>query len=240
MTAEEILKGAGAPITKDIADRLAEYNDLVMDATKKMNITALRRADESLIKNVYDSLTVYHAPFFPEGGRLLDLGTGAGFPGVPLAILRPDMKVFLMDSIEKKLRFIEEAAGQMKITNVTCLHVRAEEAGKRRKMRETFDVVTARAVKALPVVAEWALPLVKVGGVFAAMKGPRVWDELADSGKIIALLGGKVEGKKKLTLPTGENRIILYIRKEKPSPKSYPRKIGFAERNPIIGPAPKE
>ena len=168
---------------------------------------------------------------------MLDLGTGAGFPGIPLAILRPDMQVVLVDSVLKKLVFIENAAAKLGIKNIKILHIRAEEGGRRRKTRETFDMVTARAVKMLPVIAEWGVPFVKEGGIFAAMKGPGADEELRQSGKILKELKAELMERKELELPTGERRTILYFRKTAPSPKTYPRKVGVAEKKPIIGEA---
>lgn len=220
---------------EDAAQKLFAYNDLVMEMSGKINLTGIKDPEESLIKNVYDSLTVYDEKYFPENAKLLDLGTGAGFPGVPLAILRPDIQAVLADSIQKKLTFVENACQELGIKNVKCLHIRAEEGGRRRKTRESFDIVTARAVKMLPVISEWALPFVKVGGVFAAMKGPGALDELKESGKILRELNAEVEEVKNLELPTGEKRCILYIRKTAPCPKTYPRKIGIAEKKPILG-----
>lgn len=167
-----MLAALGISAGEETAERIAAYHDRIMDMNASINLTGIKDREESLIKNVYDSLTVYDPACFPEGGRALDLGTGAGFPGMILAILRPDMQFVLMDSIQKKLRCVEEAAASVGVKNVKCLHMRAEEGGRRKKLRETFDVVTARAVKSLPVVAEWSLPFVKEGGVFLAMKGP--------------------------------------------------------------------
>lgn len=197
---------------EDAAQKLFAYNDLVMEMSGKINLTGIKDPEESLIKNVYDSLTVYDEKYFPENAKLLDLGTGAGFPGVPLAILRPDIQAVLADSIQKKLTFVENACQKLGIKNVKCLHIRAEEGGRRRKTRESFDIVTARA-----------------------MKGPGALDELKESGKILRELNAEVEEVKNLELPTGEKRCILYIRKTAPCPKTYPRKIGIAEKKPILG-----
>ncbi len=235
MTVREMMEALGLPANEDAARKLTEYNAMVIAMSKKMNLTGIKDVEESLVKNIYDSLTVYDEKYFPQGGRLLDLGTGAGFPGVPLAILRPDMQVVLVDSILKKLTFIEGAVGKLQIKNVKIMHIRAEEGGRRRKTRESFDVVTARAVKMLPVIAEWAIPFVRVGGVFAAMKGPGAEEELKQSGKILKELHAEAEEIKELSLPSGEKRMILYIRKKEACPKTYPRKVGIAEKKPIIG-----
>ncbi len=228
-----MLAALGIAAGEETAARIAAYHDRIMAMNASINLTGIRDADESLVKNVYDSLTAYDPAYFPEGGRALDLGTGAGFPGMILALLRPDMQFVLMDSIQKKLRCVEEAGAAAGAENVKCLHMRAEEGGRRKKLRETFDVVTARAVKSLPVVAEWALPFVKEGGVFLAMKGPGADEELAAAARLLALMETKLEAKKDLRLPSGEERCILVLRKTGPAPKTFPRKVGVAEKNPI-------
>lgn len=234
MTIIEMMAALGLPADEETAGKLAGYNHLIMKMNERINLTGIKDEEESLVKNVYDSLTVYEPEDFPQGGRLLDLGTGAGFPGAVLALLRPDMQAVLMDSIQKKLSCIEEAAGALGAKNIRCVHMRAEDGGRRKKLRETFDVVTARAVKSLPVIAEWALPFVKVGGLFIAMKGPGAADELKTAEKILSLMETHVERKKELRLPTGEVRHILYLRKTGPAPKNFPRKVGIAEKNPIL------
>ena len=230
-----MMETLGLAANEDAARKMTEYNAMLMAMNKKVNLTGIKDGEESLIKNMYDSMTVYDPAYFPQNGRVLDLGTGAGFPGVPLAILRPDMYVVLVDSIQKKLTFIEDACRELGIRNVKCVHIRAEEGGRRRKTRESFDVVTARAVKAMPVISEWAMPFVKVGGVFCAMKGPGAEEELAAAEKILALMHTEAEEKKTLRLPTGEERTILVLRKRGPAPKTFPRKTGIAEKNPILG-----
>lgn len=229
-----MLAALGIAAGEETAARIAAYHDRIMAMNASINLTGIRDANESLVKNVYDSLTAYDPAHFQEGGRVLDLGTGAGFPGMILALLRPDMQFVLMDSIQKKLRCVEEAGAAAGAENVKCLHMRAEEGGRRKKLRETFDVVTARAVKSLPVVAEWALPFVKEGGVFLAMKGPGADEELAAAARLLALMETKLEAKKDLRLPSGEERCILVLRKTGPTPKTFPRKVGVAEKNPIL------
>lgn len=235
MTIGEMLVQAGISAGSEQEKKLVEYNALIQAMNKKVNLTGIRDSEESLVKNVYDSLSVYDPSWFPKEGRVLDLGTGGGFPGAILAILRPDMQFMLMDSVLKKLNCVEEACQKLGLHNVKCVHMRAEEGGRRRKTRESFDVVTARAVKALPVLCEWAIPFLKTGGVFCAMKGPSAMDELAQSGRILRELVSEVAEKKEITLPNGDRRIILYIQKNGACPKIYPRKVGVAEKNPILG-----
>ena len=235
MTVREMIEILGLAAGEEAAEKLTAYNLMLMEMNQKVNLTGIKDREESLVKNIYDSMTVYDEKYFPQEGRILDLGTGAGFPGIPLAVLRPDMHVVLMDSILKKLNFIDAAAGKLGIRNIKIMHMRAEEGGRRRKTRESFDVVTARAVKMLPVIAEWAMPFVKVGGVFAAMKGPGAEEELKNAGKILHELQGELIEKKDFELPGGEKRSILYFRKTGPCPKTYPRKVGIAEKKPVIG-----
>jgi 16S rRNA (guanine527-N7)-methyltransferase len=233
MTALHIPEEARHLVTPSVEKQLIQFNDLVMEKNEVVNLTGFRDREESLVKNVEDSLTVYRDDCFPEGGRLLDLGTGAGFPGIVLAILRPDMQVVLMDAIRKKLRFIEEAAQTMGLKNITVVHSRAEDAARQKEFRDAFDIVTARAVKSMPVISEWALPFVRPGGVFAAMKGPGAEEELKQAGQALKLLHGKVMDTRNLALSSGDSRTILYIRKCGETPRRFPRKPGEAERKPL-------
>jgi len=234
MTVSDMLIELRISCGEEAAGKLEAYHHFIIEKNKVINLTGIKEEGESLVKNVYDSLTAYEAELFPAGGRVLDLGTGAGFPGMALAILRPDMQVVLMDAIQKKLTCVEEGAALAGVSNSKCLHMRAEDGGRRKKLREVFDVVTARAVKSLPVIAEWALPFVREGGAFIAMKGPGAEEELAAAGKILGLMHAELSRKKTLTLPTGETRTVLYFKKTGPAPKNFPRKVGIAEKNPIV------
>lgn len=234
MKIREMPEALGIAAERADIKRMEIYHDEIMEMTKHINLTGFKDPEESLIKNVYDSLTVYDEERFPAGGRVLDLGTGGGFPGAILAALRPDMQFVLMDSIQKKLRCVETAAMRAGIQNISYLHMRAEVGGRRRKLRETFDVVTARAVKSLPILIEWVMPFVKEGGVFLAMKGPGAAEELAASQKILGIMESRFIGERRLTLPTGDERVILYIRKEGRTPHTFPRKAGVAEKLPIL------
>jgi 16S rRNA (guanine527-N7)-methyltransferase len=235
MNISDVLEKWELPDREKKRKLLVSYNALLMIRNQKVNLTGIKNPAESLVKNIFDSLTVYDPAFFPENGKLLDIGTGAGFPGVPLAVIRPDLDVTLMDAIQKKLNFIEDASRELHIENVSVLHMRTEDAGRRKKLRGSFDVVTARAVKSLPVILEWALPFLKKGGVFCAMKGPGVQEELEQSGRILREMNGELVKTNTLRLPSGEERVILYIRLNDWVPKKFPRKVGIAERQPILG-----
>ena len=171
----------------------------------------------------------------PTGRTLnvLDIGTGAGFPGMPLKISMPELKVTLMDSLQKRLGFLKEVCDALSLEGVDMVHARAEDGGKDKKYRERFDIVTARAVAALPVLAEYCLPFVKVGGVFLAMKG-HAEDEIKSASKAIALLGGTIEKTDTFRLPgTDMDRTIVVVRKIRPTPARFPRKAGLPSKEPL-------
>lgn len=220
-------------INETITEKLTQYNEYIIEKNKEINLTGIKTKEESLIKNVYDSLTVYEEKYFPKNGKMMDLGSGGGFPGAILAILRDDMQVTLMDSIGKKLKAVSEILEKLEIKNTTILHARAEDAAKEQNHREQYDIVTARAVKRLITVSEWALPFIKEKGIFAAMKSKLADEEIAECTKIFKEFNAEIVERKKLILPSKEEREILYIRKNGKCPKRFPRKIGQAEKNPL-------
>lgn len=220
-------------INEKINEKLTQYNEYIIEKNKEINLTGIKTKEESLIKNVYDSLTVYEEKYFPKNGKMLDLGSGGGFPGAILAILRNDMQVTLIDSIGKKLKAVSEILEKLEIKNTKILHARAEDAAKEQRHREQYDIVTARAVKRLITVSEWALPFIKEKGIFAAMKSKLADEEIAECTKIFKAFNAEIVERKKLILPSKEEREILYIRKNGKCPKRFPRKIGQAEKNPL-------
>lgn len=207
-------------------ERLAE---LLLEWNGRMNLTAITGKEEIYRKHFADSLTA--AEFLPNGATLLDVGCGGGFPTLPLALARPDLRVTALDSTAKKLRFVEAAAKELSLPVVT-LCGRAEELGKGAPYRECFDCVTARAVARLPVLCEWCLPFVRVGGAFVALKGAAGEEELREAENAVALLGGKVETVRRRTVG-GESRVILVIRKIAPTPAKYPRNGGQIMKKPL-------
>lgn len=226
-------KAIKSEITEEIQEKLTQYNKHIIEKNKQINLTGIKTEEESIIKNVYDSLTVYEEKYFPKNGKMLDLGSGGGFPGAILAILRKDMQITLMDSIGKKLKAVQEILEKLEIKNAKILHARAENAAKEKQHREQYDTVTARAVKRLNTVSEWAMPFLKEKGIFAAMKSKLVDEEISECEKIFKEFKAEIIERKKLTLPSGEEREILYIRKNGKCPKRFPRKIGQAEKNPL-------
>ena len=187
----------GVALTDEMLQKFALYLSLLLEWNKKMNLTAIKDPQQIVIKHFVDSLSLLQYMDIPKNAAVIDVGTGAGFPGVPLAIVRPDIRLVLLDSLGKRIMFLQTVAQQLSIA-AQMLHARAEEAGQKQQYREKFDIAVSRAVAALPVLVEYCLPLVKPGGVFAAMKGPQAHEELQQAKNAIALRHGAKIVKKPL------------------------------------------
>ena len=211
---------------------LDRYGELLVEWNEKMNLTAITQGREMTVKHFIDSLTPALTGLISPQDKLVDVGTGAGFPGVPLALLYPSLSLTLMDSLGKRVTFLQALTGELS-RKADCIHIRAEEAGQNPLYREQFDVATARAVAALPVLCEYCLPLVKVGGVFLAMKGPEIQEELEGAKNAMGTLGGKLEKLFPFTLPDGSGRTIAAIRKISPTKPAYPRNPGRMKKKPL-------
>lgn len=210
------------------------YYELLLETNKNVNLTAITEPEAVAVKHFIDSLTVYEEKYFPKQAKVCDIGTGAGFPGIPLKIYQTSLNVLLVDSLAKRLRFLDNVIEQLKLEEIFTCHARAEDAGRDKKFREKHDVVIARAVAPLNVLGEYCLPLVKTGGIFAAMKAKQAQQEVIDAKKAIKLLGAEIEEVKKISLPDLEDeRFIIYLRKIKDTPNLYPRKAGVPERSPL-------
>jgi len=216
------------------ARELERFNTLLEEllaGNKKMNLTAIRTPAEIIIKHFLDSLVV--TTVIPaETKRLLDLGTGAGFPGLPIKILRENIKVTLLDSVGKKINYLEETITKLGLGGIEALNGRAEDLGQQKNYREHYDIVTARAVALLPVLCELALPLVKIGGLFIAQKTVRA-EEIASAENAILELGGKIQEIKKYTLPGTEERALIIIKKVSDTPDNFPRVYNLLTKNPL-------
>ena len=219
------------------ADRLSDFMERVLEKNKVMNLTAITQPEDFVVKHFLDSLAICRFPAFREAKTVVDVGTGAGFPGIPLAVLFPEKEFLLMDSLNKRIHFLEESCREMGLTNVRCLHSRAEEMGKDPAYREQFDLCVSRAVAKLSVLSEYCLPLVKPGGWFVPYKTGM--EDLSEGKKAVSILGGRLERIEDFPKLTGElsfvrlDHKLVFIRKTGPTPKKYPRKAGTPAKEPL-------
>lgn len=212
------------------------YYRLLMEWNEKMNLTAITDPREVAVKHMIDSLSVLDEEHFPENASIIDVGTGAGFPGIPLKIYRPDLRLTLLDSLNKRISFLQAVVDTLQLDQTLCVHGRAEEAARNREHREKYDVSVSRAVAKLSVLSEYCLPFVKKGGFFLALKGMKYQEEMKEAEKAVKILGGGEMASRPVHLPGLEDkRAIISIRKILQTPKAYPRKAGTPERNPIGG-----
>lgn len=211
------------------------FKDLV-ETNEHVNLTRITDKEDVYLKHFFDSITPLFTfkDVFTKGATLCDVGAGAGFPSIPLKILLPDLKITIVDSLAKRLTFLKGLITKLGLSEVELVHGRAEDVGQNKLYREHFDLVTARAVANMTVLSEYCLPLVKKGGYFVALKGPKVEGELEESSKAIQVLGGEKVSETELTLPNSdEERTLILIKKIKQTPKKYPRQAGTPRRKPI-------
>ena len=223
----------GVDISEIQAEQFYDYYELLVERNKVMNLTAITDFKEVVKKHFADSLTLLRIHNMDEVRNMIDVGTGAGFPGIPLKIVCPDVKLTLLDSLGKRVKFLEDVTGKLDLRGVECVHSRTEDLAGNSYYREQYDLVTARAVAARNVLSEYCLPYVKIGGVFAAYKSGTIEEELAAAERAISVLGGKVRATEKFQLDDMGRSIVL-IEKTRKTPKSYPRKAGTPSRSPII------
>ena len=228
----ENLKNLNIDINDTQISRLDRYTGLLTEKNKVMNLTSIEGPDESAVKHLADSISVMAAADFKPGAKVIDVGTGAGFPGVPLLIMNPEINLTLLDSTGKKLAFISEALEELGIKAET-LHRRAEEAGKDSERREKYDYAVSRAVASLNVLCEYCLPLIKTGGSFIAMKGPKAEDEIREAENALNILGGKVDKIIPVGLTDGAERNLIVIKKTKSTPQKYPRPSAQISKKPL-------
>lgn len=222
----------GISLTDEQLSRFEKLSDLLVDQNKTMNLTAITDPDGIAVKHFADSISVLTAAEIPEGARVLDVGTGAGFPGIPLLIMRPDLDLTMIDSTAKKLKYVENTVNELGLI-ATTLHTRAEEAGQSKEYREKFDFVCSRAVAALNVLCEYCLPFVKQNGLFIAMKGAKAQEEIDGAKAAIKLLGGKIIAEKSFSLSDGGERTLVVIKKISQIPPKYPRPSAQIAKKPL-------
>lgn len=215
-------------------EQFLQYYELLVEKNKVMNLTAITEFDEVVEKHFLDSVSLTKQMDLHQPLKVLDLGTGAGFPGIPLKIVFPELEITLMDSLNKRVLFLQDVISSLQLENIEAVHGRAEEAAKNKKYRESFDLCVSRAVANISTLSEYCLPFVKIGGSFISYKSSTIEDELEDGKKGIAILGGKVKDVYKFTLPDSElQRSFVVIQKEKKTPKAYPRKAGTPSKDPL-------
>lgn len=216
---------------EDRIPQLIEFSRLLLEKNQVMNLTAITEPREVATLHLLDSLALAaHEEL--AGKKIIDVGTGAGFPGMPLAIALPGVDMTLLDSLNKRIDFLQEVCNALSLQDITCVHARAEEFAAAH--RESYDFAVSRAVAALPVLCELCLPLVKVGGAFLAMKSSRSQEETDQAAKAISLLGGKLERVTDYSIPTTDiTHRLLTIRKVSPTPKKYPRRFAQIKKQPL-------
>ena len=218
-------------ITEDEIKSLYQYMKLMLEWNKIINLTAITDEKEVILKHFIDSISINK--YIKEANKIMDIGTGAGFPGIPLKILNKDIEFILVDSLNKRINFLGEVKKELLLDKIELLHDRAEELAKNRKYRESVDIVVSRAVARLRVLAEYMLPFVQENGLCICMKGPNIEEELEESKKSLDILGGKIENIEHIILPGDLERNIILIRKVKKTPEKYPRKAGIPVKQPL-------
>lgn len=234
-TLQQAGEAAGFTFTDQQIKQFQQYFELLLAGNEKMNLTSITDPQEVAIKHFIDSLTCLTALKLPTDFQVLDVGTGAGFPGIPLKIFRQDLKITLMDSLQKRVNFLNDTIAILGLKEIRAIHDRAEDFAQRQEHRENYDLVISRAVARLNVLSEYCLPCVKVGGYFISQKGPNIEEEVKEAAKALSIFGGKLAEIKKLNLPIiQDGRSMVVIKKEKLTPKQYPRKAGVPAKKPII------
>lgn len=237
MSVTDILRnyasGYGLTISDDLSEKLTIYAKELKEWNDKINLTAITDDEGIAVKHFLDCLLVSQYADFKAGDKLIDVGTGAGFPGLVLAAAFPQVSVTLLDSTGKKLTAVENIAKVMGVENVQIVHMRAEDAGKKPEFREQYDYATARAVAELRVLLEYTLPFVKVGGSFLSLKGAAALEEMDGAKTSLRTLGGKIESTHEFSLPGGDKRAIINVKKISHIPPKYPRVSAQIAKKPL-------
>lgn len=213
-------------------ERLYKYSEMLVSWNKKVNLTAILSPEDISQKHFLDSILPFSLFEIKKGARLIDVGTGAGFPSCPLKIFREDIEITLLDSLNKRIKFLQALSDELSL-NGECIHGRAEELGHKENYRERFDIATARAVAALPMLCEYCLPFVKVGGYFVALKGGNSEEEISDAENAVKVLGGKIDKIIDYSLPNGDKRALIAIKKISQTASKYPRNKGQMTKKPL-------
>lgn len=229
----ELSKKIDINLTETQIKKFFEYMQLLLEWNEKINLTAITEVDDIILKHFIDSLTVIK--YIKENDKIIDVGTGAGFPGIPVGILNLDADIILLDSLNKRINFLNEVCNKLELKNIRTIHGRAEDFGQTKETRENFDIAVSRAVANMTTLVEYLIPFVKVGGCAICMKGPEIDEELSKAKFAIKELGGKVEKVEKFILPNSDiERNIVIIKKISDTPNKYPRKAGTPSQSPMF------
>ena len=230
----EGVNALGIELDDDKINKFILYKQILKEWNQKINITSITDDTEIDVKHFIDSLTPLNVNLFEHGIKIIDIGTGGGFPGIPLKIVREDLDMVLLDSLNKRIRFLDEVINKLELENIIAIHGRAEELGRNASHRGKYDIAISRAVASLDTLSEYSLPFVKVGGYFISMKGPDFDEELSEAEKGIKILGGRIEDTKLITLPGSDiTHSLIIIEKIKETPTKYPRGGGKPKKNPL-------
>ena len=228
----EMQKKLTIKLSVEQLEKFYSYMSLLLEWNEKMNLTAITEPNEIILKHFIDSLTILNE--INNKSKVVDVGTGAGFPGIPLSIANESLKITLVDSLNKRLIFLQEVIDKLELKNIEIVHSRAEDFGQNKKYRESFDIATSRAVANLSTLSEYLIPLVKISGKCICMKASDVEEEINQAKNAINVLGGTIEKIEEFKLPESDNgRTIIIINKQKQTPNKYPRKAGTPSREPI-------
>ena len=229
----ELSKKINIDITDEQLKKFYRYMDLLLEWNEKINLTAITETDEVILKHFIDSMTVFK--YLVESKNIIDVGTGAGFPGIPIAIMNQNKNITLLDSLNKRINFLNEVCSELKINNIKTYHGRAEEFGHNKQHREKYDIAISRAVANMTTLVEYLIPFIKVGGRCICMKGNDIEEELEQAKFAIKELGGKIEKVERFNLPNSDmERNIIIITKTKETPNRYPRKAGMPSKMPLM------
>lgn len=224
----------GIQLDKQAVQSFDRYMTELLDYNTRVNLTAITQPNEIVVKHFIDSMTLAAYADIPKDAALIDVGSGAGFPGIPLKLVRPDLRLTCIDSLNKRILFLQRISELLALKNTICLHLRAEEACRKQELRAHYDIATARAVAKLSVLAEICMPLLKTGGIFCAMKGPDIAEEVKESEHAVKVLGGEVLKVCEFSLPgTDQRRSIVMIKKIHATLPLYPRQTAQISKKPL-------
>lgn len=231
---EKLSSDIGYHLLDQQMNQFNDFYEMLVEKNKVMNLTAITEYDEVVLKHFIDSIVIYKRISEDNVESIMDVGTGAGFPGIPLKILFPEIRLTLLDSLNKRILFLNEVIHNLGLENIECIHGRAEDIGHLPEYREQYDLTVSRAVANLSSLSEYCIPFVRVGGKFISYKSGNIDDELNDAKTSIHLLGSGIEDVEKYTLPDSDmQRSIVVIRKEKKLSNKYPRKAGMPAKQPL-------